>query len=100
MSIRVVEDNGAITLYLDGEVDLETSPSLRRELLAQLQHGKPVLVDLAEVSYMDSSGVACLVEAFQRARDRKLEFALVRVSAPVLKVLQLARLDRVFSIRA
>ena len=57
------------------------------------------MVDLSGVSYMDSSGIASLVETFQRARAASLEFSLVRVSEQVLKVLMLARLDKVFTIR-
>jgi anti-sigma B factor antagonist len=100
MTIRVAAKGGATTLFLSGEIDLESSPELRRALLEQLADGKSVLVDLADVRYMDSSGLASLVEAYQRAKDKSLDFALVRVSEPVLKVLKLARLDRVFSIRA
>jgi anti-sigma B factor antagonist len=99
MSIRVAAKNGKVTIFLAGEIDLETSPALRKALLDHLGEGEEVLVDLAEVSYMDSSGIASLVEAYQRARDKSLGFALTRVSDPVLKVLKLARLDRVFTIK-
>ena len=55
-------------------------------------------VDLAGVTYIDSSGVASLVEAFQAARKRRTGFALVSVGSAALRVLQLARLDKVFTI--
>ncbi len=100
MSVRVAPKDGKVTLFLSGEIDLETSPAVRKALLDQLSNGREVLVDLADVSYMDSSGIASLVEAYQRARDKSLGFELVRVSEPVLKVLRLARLDRVFAIRS
>jgi anti-sigma B factor antagonist len=63
-----------------------------------VQRGRKVLVDLSGVSYIDSSGVASLVEAFQRAKKSGVEFALVAVNAPALRVLELARLDKVFTI--
>ena len=100
MSIRVVNDGNSTTLFLSGEIDLESSPAVRRALLDQLGEGRNLLVDMADVRYMDSSGIASLVEAYQRAQDKSLGFVLTRVSAPVMKVLQLARLDRVFSIRS
>ena len=50
------------------------------------------------MSYIDSSGVASLVEAFQVAKKQGKGFALVSVNAAALRVLQLARLDKVFTI--
>ena len=81
-----------------GEVDLENSPKAREVLLSCVEQGKKVLVDLSGVSYIDSSGVASLVEAFQRAKKAGQAFALVSVNAPALRVLELARLDKVFII--
>ena len=61
---------------------------------------RTVLVDMSAIAYIDSSGVASLVEAFQSARKAGSRFALVAVSEAALRVLQLARLDRIFSIHA
>jgi anti-sigma B factor antagonist len=96
---RVVEQDGSATVFLTGDIDLEHSPKARETLLATVKKGRPIVVDLSAVTYMDSSGVASLVEAFQRSRALKVEFALVRVSEQVRKVLTLARLDKVFTIR-
>ncbi len=52
------------------------------------------------VSYIDSSGIASLVEAYQTARRASTLFALVAVSDAAMRVLELARLDQVFSIHA
>jgi anti-sigma B factor antagonist len=99
MSFTVEETDGVNTVFLSGEIDLERSPLARKVLLDTLKKGRPVEVDLAAVSYIDSSGIASLVEAYQKARSARLDFALVRVSGAVLKVLGLARLDKVFPIR-
>jgi len=56
-----------------------------------------LLVDLSAVTYIDSSGIASLVESFQKARKAGGHFALVAVSGSVLSVLQLSRLDKVFT---
>jgi len=66
--------------------------------LKLLKNDKNLLIDLSAVDYIDSSGVASLVEGFQVARNQKLEFALVGVSKAAMQVLQLARLDKVFTI--
>lgn len=95
---RVIEQDGSATVYLTGDVDLERSPQARETLLAAVKKGHPVTVDLSGVTYMDSSGVASLVEAFQKSRATNVEFTLARVSDQVRKVLMLARLDKIFTI--
>jgi len=83
-----------------GEVDLSWSQEVRRAILDALASGHPVAVDLSAVDYIDSSGIAALVEGLQRARERRQPFVLVAVSAPVRAVLELARLDGVFTLAA
>jgi anti-sigma B factor antagonist len=87
-------------ISLSGDVDLQYSPQAREQILGQLNGNHNVLVDLSEVKYIDSSGVASLVEGFQLARTRDLKFGLVGVSDAAMQVLQLARLDKVFPIHA
>lgn len=96
MSGTVRREGGYAIVALTGEIDLHTSPEARKLILACLQDGHPTLVDLGAVAYIDSSGVASLVEGFQLARQRKLDFGLVGVSAAAMNVLKLARLDKVF----
>ncbi|MBN8726657.1 MAG: STAS domain-containing protein [Xanthomonadales bacterium] len=83
-----------------GEVDLSWSQQVRRAVLDALASGQPVAVDLSAVGYIDSSGIAALVEGLQGARARRQPFVLVAVSAPVRAVLELARLDSVFALAA
>lgn len=100
MTINVEERQDATIVFLTGEIDLQTSPDVRKALLAHLAKGKSVIVDMSAVKYIDSSGVASLVEAYQMARQDDLRFALAQVGAGAMRVLQLARLDRVFAIHA
>ena len=96
-----VSDNGAVKVVaISGEVDLSTSPKVRDALLDCILGGASVVVDLADVSYIDSSGVASLVEAYQSAKSRGHKFALAQVGETPLRVLKLARLDQVFIIHA
>lgn len=85
---------------LGGEVDLSWSQQARRAVLDALGKSQKVAVHLAEVTYIDSSGIAALVEGFQNARGKGQTFVLVEVSDSVLAVLRLARLDKVFTIRS
>jgi anti-sigma B factor antagonist len=98
MNCEIREEGGVAVVRLGGDVDLESSPRVRAALLDCVGMRRGVLVDLSEVSYIDSSGVASLVEAYQTARKSGTRFALVEVSEAAMRVLELARLDRVFTI--
>lgn len=97
MNECTAETHGDLVLVrVKGEVDLSWSQAIRKTILESLAKAAAVGVELSEVSYIDSSGIAALVEGFQTARGKGQKFALVASSASVKAVLQLARLDRVF----
>ncbi len=98
MEHHVKEEPDATVVSFTGEIDLQTSPDARQVLLDAVARGRRVFVDLSKVTYTDSSGIASLVEAFQKARERDCAFALVAVTEPVFRVLSLARLETVFTI--
>lgn len=100
MEIELQQIQDISIAALSGEVDLSSSPRARSAILACLNGGNSLLVDLSAVKYIDSSGIASLVEGFRLARDKQLAFGLLAVSEPALRVLQLARLDRVFPLYA
>lgn len=94
------EDLGDYVLVrVRGEVDLSWSQQVRDVILVALDRGG-VGVELARVTYIDSSGIAALVEGFQRARSSGRRYGLIAASKQVLAVLQLARLDKVFPLFA
>ena len=98
MEHEIKEEGDAIIVAFSGDVDLESSPAARKILLECVGKHKPVLVDLSKVGYIDSSGVASLVESLQSARKKGSDLLLVAVSEGALRVLQLARLDKAFTI--
>ncbi len=98
MSYEIREESGYAVVELLGEIDLSCSPRARETILGCLEKGSNVLVDLSGVTYIDSSGVASLVEAYQNAKKSQQRFGLVGVSDAAMSVLQLARLDKVFPI--
>lgn len=91
-----VED-GCI-VYATGEIDLSNSHALRKTILAALKTNPKVYVDLSDVSYIDSSGIASLVEGLQFSKSKNKEFVLTNPSKQVRAIMELARLDKVFSI--
>lgn len=98
MEHSVREEQGCVVVSFVGEVDLEHSPKAREVLLESVGRAARLFVDLSGVTYIDSSGVASLVEALQASKAGSSEFALVSVNPAALNVLKLARLDRVFTI--
>ncbi|MBC8269497.1 MAG: STAS domain-containing protein [Rhodospirillaceae bacterium] len=98
MEHEITEQDGALIVGFSGDVDLQSSPDARKILLECVARKMPVLVDLSKVNYIDSSGIASLVESLQTARKAGGSLLLVSVSEAALRVLELARLDKVFTI--
>lgn len=98
MELSIVEDGEIAVVTLKGEIDLEHSSRMRQNLLDALGNFRAVIVDLAGVTMIDSSGIAGLLEGFQEARKKGKDFILAAPGDPVTRVLTLARLDTVFEI--
>jgi len=100
VNIEATKSGDEILIAVRGEVDLYSSPQLRTALLEAVPAaGTDVAVDLSGVEYIDSSGVATLVEGLKSARENNKGFYLVNPSAPVRQVLELARLDSIFEVK-
>lgn len=98
MTNAVTEESGKLVVKLEGDIDLEHAPKVRELLLESVGRAQDVVVDFTAVDYIDSSGVANLVEALQTANRQGTGFQLVCVSGQAMRVLQLARLEKVFAI--
>ena len=89
---------------LKGDVDMNSSSEVRSSLVEIFRTSpagtKALLIDLSGVRYMDSSGIATLVEALQTCMKQGMRLRLVELSAPVRDVFELARLASVFEIFA
>lgn len=99
IKIAAQEQKGWIVVAIEGEIDLHTSPEIRKELAGHVKAKKAkVLIDLAKVAYIDSSGLATFIEAMQKLRKGGGEIALAGLSETVRHVFEVARLDSVFKI--
>ena len=99
VEISTSDSDGVSVILVRGEVDLSTSPELRSAILKACKLTDTLGVDLSGVQYMDSSGVATLVEGLKSCSAEKKIFVLVQPSESVMKVLRLSRLDALFDIR-
>lgn len=87
------------TLALDGEIDLHRSPEIKDLLQPLIQRKVPrILLDLSRVTYMDSSGLAVLIEALQQVFGYGGKFGLFGLQESVRNIFEIARLDQVFDI--
>lgn len=99
LEIDVETHEGATVMKPVGDVDLSRSPVLRNAIRSAL-NDKPdkLIVELSGVSYMDSSGVATLVEAMQITRKIQAKLVLCNLTDRVQSIFEIARLDQVFTI--
>jgi anti-sigma B factor antagonist len=83
-------------IRLVGELDLGTAPRLRQAIDAHARDGRTIVVDLREVGFIDSMGLAALVGARRRAHARGARLQLVAAAAPVHVVFVLSGLHAIF----
>jgi len=91
-------EKGTTIVDVVGQIDLGSSPALRKTLLESLNGTKRVAINLSAVKYIDSSGIASLVEVLREARNSNKRLVLFGLTGAVLQVLQLTRLTGVFEI--
>ena len=99
LEVRAEREPGATILRLRGEIDLRTSPRLRNTLLNLIDE-KPrrIILDLSEVSHVDSSGVGTMVELKRRAMRYQSPVVLVGLQERVRSLFEITRLDQFFDI--
>ncbi|MGZ4137405.1 MAG: STAS domain-containing protein [Actinomycetota bacterium] len=96
IEIEVSAEAGAdvAIVTVSGDLDLSTAPELDRSLTGVQANGRPVVLDLRRVSFMDSSGLRVILAADARARSAGTRLVLVEGPPGVQRVFQLTLLDR------
>jgi anti-anti-sigma factor len=100
-NVRLIEssrtEGNALVVAVAGEVSLQNSPVLRKELMELIGRHKPerVILNLARVSYMDSSAIAVLVEVLRKV-GKAGKVILATLQPRVRGILEIARLNEVF----
>ena len=98
ISIRDVGD--AKVVEVEGDVDLGTSPAFRRTLFETLPHTAKLALNLKAIRYIDSSGIATLIEVLKDSQRLNKQFVLFGLSPAVLEVFRLTHVIRIFRIFA
>lgn len=100
MQISSRQFEGGVILDLSGDIDLAHSPAMRKALLGEIKekHIAKVFLNLKNVRYIDSSGIASLVEGLKASRDSGSRLILFGLSPSVREVMELSRLQKIFEI--
>lgn len=100
MDISTRESGSATIVDVTGDITLYNSPEVRKVLLELLKEKRRprVIINMLNVKYIDSAGVASLVEGLKISRDLKSTFALYGLSRTAREVLELTRLIKVFEV--
>ncbi|HYA40994.1 MAG TPA: STAS domain-containing protein [Syntrophobacteraceae bacterium] len=98
MNIRIDERKpGVFVVSLGGDLDMSSSPQVRDMLLPIFRRKvSHIIVDLSEVPYIDSSGIATFVEALQLSRKGQVRFSLAGACRRVESIFDLAYLKNIF----
>lgn len=98
----VIKDKKAgdiIVLAVDGEINFNSSPDFRKAFLKVLDsNAHKVIVNLGGVGYVDSSGLATLVEAHQKIKNTGGKLKLVKLTPKVKSLFEITKLEKLFEI--
>ena len=98
MKISVREVGDAKVVEVEGDIDLGTSPVMRRTLFEAMPGAGKVALNLAAIRYIDSSGIATLVEVLRDSQRRNMQFVLFGLSPAVEQVFRLTHVIRIFQV--
>jgi anti-sigma B factor antagonist len=101
LSLATRSVSGHSVLEIGGEIDVYTAPRLRERLIEMVNAGvRHVVVDLARVEFLDSTGLGVLVGAHRRLRATDGDLSLVCPQERLLKIFRITGLDSVFVIHS
>jgi len=85
-------------VHLDGKLNINNSARMKKKIFQALLNNKSILLEFTKLNFIDSSGIAILVESLHRANISGLKFVIVGADHLPLKMLELSRLDTVFEL--
>ena len=95
MDIKEENTGSKLIAHIEGEIDLENTDALREKISVIIDNHSSIELNLTKVTYIDSSGVAVLIESNQKAQELEKELSL-NLSEAVLSVLKMAKLESFF----
>ena len=94
MEVKSFEKEGVAVFQVNGEINISTSPDFKKQF--EKQSSKKIVVDLEKVTYIDSSGLATLVEILKRTKSQGGMLGLAGMSDKVRSLFEITKLDKLF----
>ena len=99
MQVKQEDKNGVLVCYLTGDLDINTSPDVKKTFDKLIAEKKEKLVlNFKDVSYVDSSGLATLVEILKGLRSYGGKLKLTNLSTKVKNLFEITKLEKLFDI--
>ncbi len=101
MAVRTETKNDLTVCYIDGEVDINSSPDIKKAFDKLISKKPPkIVINLSKVTYVDSSGLATLVEILKNMRSYGGRMRLVNLSSKIKSLFEITKLEKLFEIMA
>lgn len=101
MPMKIEDKNGLAVCYIEGEIDINTSPGVKKSFDKLISSKTPkIIINLSKVSYVDSSGLATLVEILKNMRSYGGRLRLSDMSSKIKSLFEITKLEKLFEIVA
>ncbi len=101
MAVKTEQKSGLMVCHIDGEIDINTAPDIKRAFDRLLSKKEPkIVINLTKVTYVDSSGLATLVEILKNMRTYGGRMRLTNLSPKIKSLFEITKLERLFDIIA
>ena len=96
MNVKVSDRGEVAVFWVEGEINISTSPELKKNF--EKKPSKKIVIDLEKVNYIDSSGLATLVEILKKTKSQGGSLGLAGLSDKVKSLFEITKLDKLFAI--
>ena len=96
MEVKTLQQSDVTIFQIAGEINISTSPDLKKSF--EKLPSQKIVIDLEKVGYVDSSGLATLVEILKKSKSQGGQLALSGMSDKVKSLFEITKLDKLFSI--
>jgi anti-anti-sigma factor len=96
LRLNTSTSNGTATIQCSGKMTNDTAPLLKREVKEHLGRGENIVIDLSDVSQLDSMALGTLVGLYISARSAQVDFKLINLNQRIKELLRLTKLANVF----
>ena len=101
MAVRIDPKKDLTVCHIDGEIDINSSPMIKKSFDKLIsQKTSKIVINLSKVTYVDSSGLATLVEILKNMRSYGGRMRLVCMSSKIKSLFEITKLEKLFEIMA